>query len=358
MAAKSVMDAIREMLGRPGTPEAPAPVVAPVEAKDDYTLYTEIARSQQRLTEEMLTKSLHAAHEKQMRAMMDYYAPSDAPPCKPVHKVGCMCVDCGSGKTRPGQSDADAAATMRAEARARREHAKSLMHTMVYGTGLPLVAWPTAEEARKMGVIKGVRMPDGSLGDIAMIPAPLDHVVGAMERHPEIKEDLMTLQSKLAAARAKAPAARTSRENTDNHKIAEALVSKGVTAKVLTTALDAAEDAATGAIPAAEVLDQETFDEFDGAVTRYRSLDGKIKALEAKKAEVKVIITEIIEDVEHKTLLLDEWAVTKVAGAIRESLDRKKLLEAGVTVEQLEKGTVRKQSAGYVQVREIEAPAK
>ena len=172
----------------------------------------------------------------------------------------------------------------------------------------------------------------------------------------------MTLQSKLAAAaRAKTRADERVpakvRDKTDATKIAEKLVDSGVTAKALKGLVEQAEDAAEGSVPASEVLDPDTFDEFDGAVTRYRSLDGKIKALEAKKAAAKQIITEIIEATDHKTLLVDQYSVTRVAGARRESLDRKLLVEAGVTVEQLEKGTKVTTSAPYVQVKEIETPA-
>ena len=94
-------------------------------------------------------------------------------------------------------------------------------------------------------------------------------------------------------------------------------------------------------------------DEMEAALARYASLGDKMKVLEAKRDNLKVWITLAIEASGAKTLRGAKYQATYVAGARREKLEPKLLLQAGVTVAQIEKATVVTTGKPYVAVSEV-----
>ncbi len=181
---------------------------------------------------------------------------------------------------------------------------------------------------------------------------------GRISEH-DAEATIMSLQSKLKHAAAEK--ARIAAEDAEAARKRAARLPPGVPVEVnrltkskptvqAVQAADAAEDESEGSAPVTEALDPEAADEFEAAAAQYSALGDKINALEAQRAKAREILVEHMNGCGYKSLLTDDLTVTAVPGAMRKTLVPKLLLEAGVTVEQLEKGTEIKQSAGYVKV--------
>lgn len=96
-------------------------------------------------------------------------------------------------------------------------------------------------------------------------------------------------------------------------------------------------------------------DELQEKSETFLALKEQIDALEQIAASVREEITSIVEarragDTNQSRWDFDHSSVLWVNPSERSSLDRAKLVQAGVTVEQLEKGTVKKTTSGYVKV--------
>lgn len=106
---------------------------------------------------------------------------------------------------------------------------------------------------------------------------------------------------------------------------------------------------------ALEVLAGAVAKEFEDAINEYTRLRAKVKALTEKQDAAKEAITAIVEKSGHKTLWIGDYQATYVPGARREKLDPKLLLQAGVTVRQIEKATVVTTGKPYVTISEVKS---
>ena len=235
----------------------------------------------------MLDKD-YAAPEQLQRDLIHITRPAPS-----GHKVGCKCVDCLSGKTQPGLTDAEVRKAAEME-----HYLKKIENMMIY---------------------YGLNPP-------AIVPSlPLHAAIGAIERHPEMKEEFM-LQNKLAHA-AKAKGSKPSKRQ---YEIAEKLIADGLDKQLV-----------------------EAADAFESDLIRYVALGGKIKALEAKREILKTRIAEVVEGAGYKTLIAGEHQATYVDGATRTKLDPKLLVTQGVPVHIIEKATVVTKTKPYVTVTEV-----
>lgn len=66
-------------------------------------------------------------------------------------------------------------------------------------------------------------------------------------------------------------------------------------------------------------------------------------------------INALLDAVGCKSIEGDDWIAVYVQGAWQEKISAEKLLLLGVTMEQIEAATEKKQNAGYIQVRKVEA---
>lgn len=87
--------------------------------------------------------------------------------------------------------------------------------------------------------------------------------------------------------------------------------------------------------------------------TRYREIVAEAKALEAERQELSSVIMPLLEAVEWNSIQGDTWNAVRSRGS-RKSLSPEKLVEQGVTFEQLAAATVTKEY-WYIQVREPKA---
>lgn len=83
---------------------------------------------------------------------------------------------------------------------------------------------------------------------------------------------------------------------------------------------------------------------------RYRELLDTIKPLEAEKKELGKDINALLDAVGVKAIRGDGWLATYVDGGNIERIVPERLLELGLTLEDIEAATERKPKAGYVQV--------
>lgn len=83
---------------------------------------------------------------------------------------------------------------------------------------------------------------------------------------------------------------------------------------------------------------------------RVRELIALIKPLEEEKKDLNGQINALLSAVGVKSIRGDGWLATYVDGGVQERIVPERLLELGLTLEDIEAATERKPKAGYVQV--------
>ena len=86
----------------------------------------------------------------------------------------------------------------------------------------------------------------------------------------------------------------------------------------------------------------------------YQEWHRKEGEAKANKQRLSPEINALLDAVECKSIAGADWIALYVEGAWQEKISAEKLLELGVTMDQIKEATIRKQNAGYVQVRKIE----
>lgn len=99
-----------------------------------------------------------------------------------------------------------------------------------------------------------------------------------------------------------------------------------------------------------EVLGHDEYVEFTCVIEERAALDSQIKELTAGKKHLTETLVELMADTGCPKIRTPSWNVTISAPSIRKTLDREKLILAGVTVEQLAQGVVEKRVAGSLRV--------
>jgi myo-inositol catabolism protein IolC len=85
-------------------------------------------------------------------------------------------------------------------------------------------------------------------------------------------------------------------------------------------------------------------------LTAYQGLKSQLDAIKLAMDGHKAAIEKLRVETGETSLEIDGFKITLVQPAGRQSLDRKKLLEAGVLMSQLEQGTITKAVKSYTKV--------
>ena len=105
-----------------------------------------------------------------------------------------------------------------------------------------------------------------------------------------------------------------------------------------------------GLVSTAEEVFGARAEKFNHLVADYVSIKGLIKTSEEEIRVLQKQIEQYLADAPSKTVMSDGLRVTTVVNQGRETIDRLKLLEAGVAAETIRKCTVQGQPFSYVKV--------
>lgn len=112
--------------------------------------------------------------------------------------------------------------------------------------------------------------------------------------------------------------------------------------------------AATAALPHITAF-PELVDVLPDLVEEYRGLLDQEANIKARKEELGPELMALLEAVEQKSIRGNNWVVSRADGAWQSKITAEGLLAQGVTMDQIDAATERKQSRGYVQVKRLES---